>query len=106
MTPGRTGSLAFAVLSLLTAPAYAETALAPREVPAKTIPVPGTVSPEMQGIIAQPLRTDWDKPPTPPEGGTELVKRLEAATSAGVAPMAERLHVKYEPSTIDGVKVY
>ena len=31
--------------------------LAPRDVPAKRIPVPNTVSPEMQQIIAQPLRT-------------------------------------------------
>ena len=37
---------------------------APREEPAKTVPVPSTVSPQMQAIIAQPLRTNWDKPPT------------------------------------------
>ena len=38
--------------------------LAPREEPAKTLPVPGTVSPGMQAIIAQPLRANWAKPPT------------------------------------------
>ena len=79
---------------------------APRDVPAKAIPVPGTVSPEMQAIVAQPLRTNWDKPPTTPEGWVELVKQLEAATAAQVAPMATRMHVKIEPSTIGGVKVY
>ena len=89
-------------------PAFAQNAapLAPREVPTKSIPVPGTVSPAMQAIVAQPLRTNWDKPPTTPAGWTELVKQLESATSAQVAPMAERLHVKIQPSTIDGVKVY
>ena len=88
--------------------AVAQTAvpLAPRDVPAKTIPVPTTISPEMQAIVAQPLRTNWDKPPTTPEGWTELVKQLETATATQVAPMAERMHVKIEPSTIDGVKVY
>ncbi len=84
----------------------AQTALPPRDVPAKTIPVPSTVSPGMQAVIAQPLRANWDKPPTTPEGWTELVKQLEAATVPIVAPMAERMHVRIEPSTIDGVRVY
>jgi monoterpene epsilon-lactone hydrolase len=97
-------ALAFAGLLLATT-AHAQT-LAPREEPAKSIPVPGTISPQMQAIVAQPLRTNWDKPPTTPEGWTELVKQLETATAPIVAPMAERLHVKIEPGVIDGVKVY
>jgi epsilon-lactone hydrolase len=80
--------------------------LAPRQVPAKSIPVPGTISPAMQAIVAQPLRTNWDKPPTTPEGWTELVKQLESIVSPQIAPMAGRMNVKIEPSTIDGVKVY
>ena len=60
----------------------------------------------MQAIVAQPLRADWNKPPTTPEGWTALVTSLEAAAAPQVAPMAERLHVKITPSTIDGVKVY
>ena len=60
----------------------------------------------MQAVIAQPLRTNWDHPPTTPEGWTDLVKTLEAATTPQVAPMAERLHVKIEPSTIAGVRAY
>ena len=79
---------------------------APRDVPAKSIPVPDTVSPGLQAVIAQPLRANWDHPPTTPEGWTELVGQLEAATTATVQPMADRLHVKIEPSTVDGVKVY
>jgi acetyl esterase/lipase len=98
--------IALAGAALLHAGSVMAEPLAPREVPAKTIPVPATVSPEMQAIIAQPLRTNWDKPPTTPEGWTALVKQLEVATNPIVAPMAERLHVKIEPSTIDGVKVY
>jgi monoterpene epsilon-lactone hydrolase len=90
----------------LAASAHAQTTLAPRDVPAKTIPVPDTVSPELQAVIAQPLRTGWDKPPTTPEGWTQLVNTGLAATAPLVAPMAQRLHVKIEPATIDGVKVY
>jgi acetyl esterase/lipase len=99
--------LAALAAALILGPALAAAqTLAPRDVPAKTVPVPGTVSPGMQAVIAQPLRTNWDKPPTTPEGWTELVKQLEAATVPIVAPMAERMHVKIEPSTIDGVRVY
>ena len=97
---------AAAALLLASSPALAEAPPPPREEPAKTIPVPSTVSPAMQAVIAQPLRTNWDKPPTTPEGWTELVKTLEAATAPQVAPMAERLHVKIEPSTVAGVRAY
>ena len=100
-------TLALAALLLATT-AHAQTAqtLAPRAAPEKSIPVPATISPQMQAIVAQPLRTNWDKPPTTPEGWTALVKQLEDATAPNVAPMAERLHVKIEPGVIDGVKVY
>jgi monoterpene epsilon-lactone hydrolase len=109
MTKTAFGRALAAAAALALAPsAIAQTpaALAPREAPAKTLPVPGTVSPEMQAIIAQPLRTNWDKPPTTPEGWTKLVETLAAATKPIVAPMAERMHVKIAPSVIDGVKVY
>ena len=36
----------------------------------------------------------------------QLVKKREVASAANVQPMADRLHVAIEPSTIDGVKVY
>jgi acetyl esterase/lipase len=80
--------------------------LATRDVPAKTVPVPTTVSPGMQSVIAQPMPAYWDKPPTTPDGWTQLAKQLEAATTPTIAPMAERMHVKIEASTIDGVRVY
>lgn len=42
-------------------PLYAQDkSLAPRQAPAKTLPVPTDVSPEMQKLIAAPLRQDWD----------------------------------------------
>jgi monoterpene epsilon-lactone hydrolase len=104
--PNHLLTAAAAAMLLASVPALAEGALSPREEPAKSIPVPGTVSPAMQAVIAQPLRTNWDHPPTTPEAWTELVKTLESAAAPQVAPMAERLHVKIEPSTIGGVRVY
>ena len=95
-------------LLLLAPTAWAQTPapLAPREVPAKTVPVPNTVSSELQALIAQPLRAGWDTPPTTPDGWAQLVKQLETTVGATTQPMADRLHVTIEPSTIEGVKVY
>ena len=71
--------------SFAAAAAFAQSApLAPREVPAKTIPVPNTVSPELQQIIAQPLRTAWNTPPTTPEGWKQLAESLRASAAPNV----------------------
>ena len=93
---------------LLAAPALAQAPAAPaaREVPAKSIPVPGTVSPQMQAIIGQPLRQNWDKPPTTPDGWRALAESNVAAVAPQIPAMAERMRVSIEPSTIDGVRVY
>lgn len=80
--------------------------LAPREVPAKTIPVPDTVSPEMQRIIAQPLRSGWNTPPTTPEGWKQLAESTRTSALPNVEGMRERLKVRVEPGMIAGVKVY
>ena len=80
--------------------------LAPRDAPAKTLPVPDTVSPAMQAIIAQPLRTNWDKPPTTPEGWKALSDSFATLVAPQIGPMAERLRVRIEPTTIDGVRAY
>ncbi|MDB5628916.1 MAG: steryl acetyl hydrolase, partial [Tardiphaga sp.] len=53
----------------LVTPALAQTSppasatLAPRDVPARSFPVPATVSPQLQQIIAGPLRAGWNTPP-------------------------------------------
>lgn len=98
--------LAVAAALLLAPAAMAETPLAPREAPAKSIPVPSDVSPAMQAIIAQPLRTNWDKPPTTPEAWKQYSDSIATAVAPTIPVMAERLHVKVEPGTIDGVRVY
>jgi len=89
------------------AAAFAQPApLAPREVPAKMIPVPNTVSPELQQIIAQPLRTAWNTPPTTPEGWKQLAESLRASAAPNVDAMRQRLKVKVEPGTMAGVRIY
>src|SRR2546425_7631229 len=50
-----------AAIALLASHAVAQTpAAAPRELPAKTVPVPDTVSPQMRRQIAAPLTPTWN----------------------------------------------
>ena len=95
-----------AILMLLAPAAMAQTTLAPREVPAKTIPVPTDVSPQLQAVIAQPLPSGWNTPPTTPAGWQQLEKKLAVGVAAQVGLMAKRLNVTIKQGTIDGVKVY
>ncbi len=104
-------ALALALAASLLLPAsgafaQSDAPLAPREVPAKSIPVPDTVSPELQKIIAQPLRTAWDKPPKTPEGWKQLAEATRTNALANVAGMRDRLKVRVEPGTLAGVKIY
>jgi acetyl esterase/lipase len=80
--------------------------LAPREVPARSIPVPNTVSPELQQVIAQPLRPGWDAPPSSAEGWKQVAEALRAASTPNVEAMRERLEVTVEAGKMGGVKTY
>lgn len=76
------------------------------EVPARTVPVPSTVSPEMQKIIGAPLRQNWNIQPKTGEEWKPVAEAGAAATVKNVPGMLERLHVKVEKTTIDGVKAF
>ena len=97
---------AAALLVAMAPSATAQTALPPRDVPARSLPVPGDVSPEVQALIAQPLRKDWDRPPSTPEGWRALAQSGGGAVAQNVPGMLERLHVRMERTTMDGVKVF
>ena len=77
-----------------------------REVPARKLPVPDTVSPQMQKIIGSPLSPTWNViPKTNEEWKAQVAKTAEAAVR-GLPAMREALKVKIEPMTIDGVKAF
>ena len=82
------------------------TPLAPREAPAKSLPVPTDVSPGMQKFIAAPLNPDWNKLWKTGEEWRAAADKMDAGIVPTIPAMAERLHVKVEPATMDGVKVY
>jgi epsilon-lactone hydrolase len=76
------------------------------QVPAKSIPVPDTVSPQMAKIIGMPLRSGWNILPKTGEEWIPIVEATAAATKKNLPAMQERLHVKVEKTTIDGVRAF
>lgn len=77
-----------------------------REVPPRSIPVPTTVSAQMQAIIAQPLSPNWNVVPATTD---EWKARVDKATSNVLAELPllrEALGVTVVPATMAGVKVF
>src|SRR3954469_12576353 len=76
------------------------------EVPARVVPVPNTVSPEMQKLIGATLRTNWNIQPKTGEEWKPVAEAGAAALIKNVPGMLERLKVKVEKTTIDGVRAF
>lgn len=97
-----------AILSAVTAMPPITTAMEPaaRELPAREVPVPATVSPEMQALIEQPLSPIWSIRPTSVAEWKALVARTAASNAAAGLKLLATLHVTREESQIAGVKVY
>jgi epsilon-lactone hydrolase len=76
------------------------------DVPARSVPVPTTVSPQMAKIIGLPLRTNWNLLPKTGEEWKPVADAGAAGTIKNVPGMMERLHVKVEKTTIDGVRAF
>ena len=72
----------------------------PREVPAKTLPVPETASPEIQKLIAAPLTPTWNVIPTNAAGWKEQVRAGYEATMKGLPALREALKVRVSPMTV------
>ena len=77
-----------------------------REVPAKTLPVPDTVSPQMQKLIAAPLSGTYNQIPPTNEEWKKQIRSVEDATAKGLPALREALKVKVEPTTLAGVKAF
>ena len=99
---------ALAILTLMGMPAAFAQAPAPGplELPARTIPVPDTVSPQMQKLIAAPLPPTWNVIPKTADEWKVQVNSTAAAVMQRLPALRNELHVKVEPLTIDGVRAY
>ncbi len=96
----RAATLLCAAMGLTTAQAQT------LDVPARSVPVPGTVSPQLAKIIGAPLRTNWNVLPKTGEEWKPVADAGAAATLKNIPGMMERLHVKVEKTTIDGVRAF
>ena len=73
------------------------------QVPARTLPVPTTVSPEMQAIIAAPISSTWN---VFPKSIDEWKTMSAPTTGRGLPALRERFAVKSEAITVNGVQAY
>src|SRR3984957_3268964 len=94
--------------ALLSFPAVAMAAdSAPLDVPAKALPVPtADISPGMQKFIGAPLNPDGNKRGKTGEEARAFADVQAPDTVKTIPAMLERLHVKSEAATIDGVRVH
>ncbi len=76
------------------------------QVPEKSLPVPTTVSPEMQRIIARPRNSAWNVLWKTGEEWRRAADARAAETLRALPAMRERLHVAVKAGTMEGVKVY
>ena len=60
-------SLAIVAVASGAATGAAQTPSGGREVPARQLPAPRTVSPELQRLLAAPIPETWNTPPNTPE---------------------------------------
>jgi monoterpene epsilon-lactone hydrolase len=106
VTPGIACALACAAFATVVAVPIDDQQMPPpasREVPARTLPVPDTVSPEMQRLVGAPLSATWNAIPKTPEEWNAV---STGRGGAGAATLRDRLGVKSEPMTVNGVKAY
>lgn len=78
-----------------------------RMVPGRSIPVPDTVSPELQAKIAAGYRVPaWDANPKSAEEWKGLINRLATAGAAAQPAIRAKLGVTLQPAVIGGVKAF
>jgi monoterpene epsilon-lactone hydrolase len=77
-----------------------------RQVPARVIPVPKTVSPQMQAIIAQPYDPTWNVVPQTAAEWKAIVDKSTGADLKALPDIRAKLGVTVRPATMAGVKVF
>jgi acetyl esterase/lipase len=77
-----------------------------REVPSRSIPVPDTVSPQMQAIIGQPINPNWNVVPKTTDEWKARIDKAALSVVAELPQLRETLGVTVQPTTIAGVKAF
>jgi monoterpene epsilon-lactone hydrolase len=84
--------------------AVAQESSAARKVPAKEVPVPATVSPELAKIIAQPIQK-FPLPKTPEEWRTAQ-QIIDAVQAKKAQELAKTAHVSLKETHVGGVRCF
>lgn len=107
MQPRRLRSVTVAAVAAASLFAVGPSHAGPLNVPEKTLPVPRSdISPDMQAFIARPLNPDWNKLWHNGEQWRVAANKQAATTVKTIPGMLQRLHVKIEFATMDGVRVH
>lgn len=83
--------------------------LGPREIPARTLPIPDTVSQETQRAIGAPIGGNWNVSPKTPEEWAAAAGRGAGAPGGiggGNQALLDRFGIKSEPVVVNGVNAY
>src|SRR6185436_6546968 len=96
------GWSAFLIALLLPLAAMAQNKDEMLKEPAKEIPVPNTVSPQLRGFIKMPI-PQAEATPTTAEGWKALQKQADAEAAKISLAAAAFLGTKIEPTTVGGV---
>ncbi|HEU5295175.1 MAG TPA: alpha/beta hydrolase fold domain-containing protein, partial [Burkholderiaceae bacterium] len=94
------------MLAATTAMLCAQASAQGLDVPAKKLPVPATVSPQVQKLIDAPRRSGWDVLPKTGEEWKPVAEAGAANTIKALPGLMERMKVKVEKTTIDGVRAF
>lgn len=79
---------------------------APRSIPARAIPVPHDVSPQLQKIIARPISNGTAPLPQTTEEWKKFIQQRDEEEAKGVPALEKQYHVTVQAATIAGVHVY
>jgi acetyl esterase/lipase len=77
-----------------------------RELPARPLPVPDTISDALQQVVGAPLAPGWDTIPADAAGWKALAAASAQAAAPFIAAIKERLRVTVTRNTIGGVPVF
>lgn len=80
--------------------------LASRSIPARSLPVPDTVSPELQARIATPYPSDWNVIPETASAWRDLAARSAAEVVPHLGAIRQRLNIDVRSARIGDVPVF
>lgn len=102
----RRQAIASTMAATIAAPGSPGLAQTGREAPARDLPVPDWVSPELQAIIARPLAPGWDAIPPDASAWRAMAAASAEAAAPDIARIKAELRVAVARDAIAGVPVF